>query len=60
MSVATFWVFNGLIFFYFFPTLTAFATRNARVLDYFVFNILIGWTLFGWFVLTTLAFNEKK
>ena len=54
-----FWTTNLLIILYFLPTLTAFAKFNKRTFEFFIFNVLVGWTLVAWFILVTEAFNER-
>ena len=58
MSFTEFWIINGAILAYFFPTLVACYYGNSRTQDFLIFNLLIGWTFFGWLWLTTEAFSE--
>lgn len=45
------WVFPTIVisFFYFIPTITALAKKHPHPWAIFIFNFLLGFTIFGWF-----------
>jgi hypothetical protein len=55
MSLMQFLIILLLVVLYFFPTIKAYYSPNERVRkrvgDYFIFNMMIGWTIVGWILL---------
>jgi len=55
-------IFIGVLFgvlLYFLPTFIAFLRKNQNRIEVFVINLLLGWSIFGWFVALILSFKRN-
>jgi hypothetical protein len=50
----------GIVFVYFFPTYLAIVLNHVDWKGVFFTNLLIGWTILGWFLLIVWAFDTEK
>ena len=45
---------------YFLPTLVALALRRGAWIPTLILNVLLGWTIFGWFLIWPLALSDRR
>ena len=55
-----FFIFIGIVFFYFLPSITAQRRKAPDIGAVFVLNFFLGWTLIGWIVALALAYRTPS